>query len=218
MFCNSVEFANNTLIILILLGFCHIFVKTKHIIMNSPTVLSPESVCKAVSLDLRSQGITHEAAGKAIGKTRVAVSNILYRRKYFSKKMAELFSSEFGYNVDFLMHGKGELISEEENDLNSKALVWSDDPSFLSSALDILEALLRVSGNKELILAWSSYKNRDYDCFLNHLHNAEKMTNINYDLPDSVTMMVCFKSRVEKIIKVKSPNIENDLFDSDFLR
>lgn len=165
--------------------------------MDSNIIHSPEDVCKIVALDLRSKGITHEEAGKVIGKSRVAVSNILYRKKYLSKKIAELFSRAFGYNLDFLMYGRGEL-TQETIVLYSNKLQWSNDSSVLLSKIEVLEALLGVSGNSELIDAWSLFKKGDYDGFQAHLHNAEMETGITCSLPEGMTAIICRIVRVEK--------------------
>ena len=180
--------------------------------MGSSISHSPEAVCKIIALDLRSKGITHEEAGKAIGKSRVAVSNILYRKKYFSKKMAELFSRAFGYNLDFLMYGRGDL-TKETIASNSNKLQWSNDSRILISEIDILEALLGVSGNNELINAWSLFKKGDYDGFQAHLHNAEMETGLFYSLSEGMTSIVCSIVSVEKYnksTKISKEELEKD--------
>lgn len=159
-------------------------------------VKSPEEVCKAVALDLRAQGITHEEAGRRIGKTRNAVSNLLSRKARFSSKTADLFAREFGYNRDFLMYGKGTLRTDEENvvGLNGPEK-WDPDPLVLVSMMDICEGILRMTNMKNAKLAWTFFKLGDYDKFREYLTLLHEETGEDITVPESIARIICDRAR-----------------------
>lgn len=71
---------------------------------------SPEEVLKSVSADFKSRGVTHESAAKKMGYgSKQTLSNLLSSKKYLSGFQAKRFNEAFGYNMEFLMTGEGEL-------------------------------------------------------------------------------------------------------------
>ena len=162
-------------------------------------ITPPEEVCKAVSLDLRKRGITHEEAGKMIGKSRVSVSNLLYRKKYFSRNAAILFSDTFGHNKEFLTRGLGELVpSQTKSETKVIEWKWNKDPNSLLCVIEVLENLLSISDNTELLNAWKCFKNRDLDGFLEHLRFVENSTGVKFTVPIAIVNLVMAQSRVVK--------------------
>ena len=158
-------------------------------------VKTPEEVCKAVALDLRARNITHEEAGRRIGKTRNAVSNLLSRKARFSSKAAELFAREFGYDADYLMYGKGTLL------LNQDSIVvvkdpdkWSPDPLILVNMLDIATAILRMTGNQNAKKAWTYFRLGKYDEFQKQLKLLQEETGEPFRIDDSVAYLVCSRA------------------------
>lgn len=138
---------------------------------------TPEEVCRAVSLDLKSRGYTHEGIAKEIGKSRAIVANVLSSRKRFSKQMASLFSRAFNYNIGYLLFGEGEL--KARSTIKDFAFIPSVGKydgtmlhvSTLASLLDVAGGILRVIGDEEALKAWDSINNGDFDEFIEHMEN-----------------------------------------------
>ena len=120
--------------------------------------LSPAAICEAVSADFKQRKITHAAAAAAIGKTKGVVSVQLSGKKAFSKEMALLFSEAFGYRVEFLLYGKGEL----------KDAAPSRPSVSMVRLLDACETLLRASGNEEAVAAWDCLLSGDMEGYRKH--------------------------------------------------
>lgn len=73
---------------------------------------TPTEVLKTISADFKMRGETHESAAKKLGfKTRQSLSNILISKKYLSGHQAKKFKDAFGYNMNFLTNGEGELMT-----------------------------------------------------------------------------------------------------------
>ena len=82
---------------------------------------TPEEVLLAITVDYKMRGISHADAARMLGmKSRQALANILYAKRYLSEKQAMRFHMAFGYNTDFLTSGKGELIQKD------KSSNWTD--------------------------------------------------------------------------------------------
>lgn len=97
--------------------------------LHQVKLTDPAQVKKAVVEDLKAQHLSHYAIGEIIGFSRNTIANMLSNGQYFSLKQAVLFSLAFGYNRDFLMTGKGELL--DKNGLNLKRLA-SAKPDLLT--------------------------------------------------------------------------------------
>lgn len=70
---------------------------------------TPREVCDMVSDDLKNKGITRRSAAELLGVQAPVVSIQLSGKKYFGKKTAEKYSTQFGYNPVFLKTGIGYL-------------------------------------------------------------------------------------------------------------
>ncbi len=176
--------------------FLCIFAAQSLSIMDTKT---PEEVALAVSQDLRAKRITHEEAGRRIGKSRTAVSNLLSRKGRFSRDTAELFAREFGYSKDFLLYGKGSLFEAEEP-RNTKRL--ESDPLMMYMFLMVLEEILNVANNESATRAWGYFKQGDYESFIHYLELAEAESGRKFGFPYPIAQTVCEKM---KEFNTKSP-------------
>lgn len=69
-----------------------------------------EEVLRSVSADLKLRGVTHESAARKMGYgSKQTLSNLLSSKKYMSGYQAKKFHDAFGYNMEYLMSGEGEL-------------------------------------------------------------------------------------------------------------
>ena len=73
------------------------------------TVCDAVAICKAIAVDFKVKGLTHEAAASRLGCSKQTVSNQISGKKKFSLKSAQKYAETFGYNLEFLLFGKGEL-------------------------------------------------------------------------------------------------------------
>lgn len=71
--------------------------------------LSPKEVKRSVANDLKSKSISRATAAKTLGMGTQTYANLLSQQKYFSRKMAIRFHDKFGYSIEFLMTGIGDL-------------------------------------------------------------------------------------------------------------
>ena len=96
---------------------------------------TPREVCDMVSDDLKNKGITRRNAAELLGVQAPVVSIQLSGKKYFGKKTAEKYSSQFGYNPVFLKTGIGYLNNKPQLDaqLSSSRTPASRARSFTSS-------------------------------------------------------------------------------------
>ena len=67
------------------------------------------AICKAIAVDFKVKGLTHETAASQLGCSKQTVSNQISGKKKFSLKTAQRYAETFGYNLEFLLFGKGEL-------------------------------------------------------------------------------------------------------------
>lgn len=71
---------------------------------------TPEEVLKSVSTDFKLRGVTHDVAAEKMGYgSKQTLSNLLSSKKYLSGYQAKRFNEAFGYNMEYLMSGEGEL-------------------------------------------------------------------------------------------------------------
>lgn len=152
----------------------------------------PQDVCRAVALDLRARNLTHEEAGRQIGKSRTTVSNLLARKKMFSRHYADLFAETFGYSREFLLYGKGSLFPNDKV-ADSKQIgdEWAPDPKKLVTLLYSAVTFIRLSGNKNLTCAWMYFTKGQYNKFQYYLKLTQQETGEKYTMPDSIQRFVC---------------------------
>ena len=81
------------------------------------TPSSPEEVLRKISSDFKNKGITHaDAAEKLEFNSKQTLTNLLSSKKYLSKKQALLFHYTFGYDIDYLTTGVGDLFGPTNKD------------------------------------------------------------------------------------------------------
>lgn len=104
--------------------------------MNFPIMskATPEEVLKAVSTDFKLRGISQETAAKMMNYgSRQTLSNLLSSKKYMSGYHAKQFNEAFGYNMEYLMSGEGELLPKILSDASSIDPIryhHSEDPHY----------------------------------------------------------------------------------------
>jgi len=76
--------------------------------------LSPKEVKRSVTNDLKSKSISRAIAADILGMGTQTYANLLSQQKYFSRKMAIRFHEKFGYSIEFLMTGIGDLLPVPE--------------------------------------------------------------------------------------------------------
>ena len=72
------------------------------------------AICKAIAVDFKVKGLTHEAAASRLGCSKQTVSNQISGKKKFSLKSVRKYAETFGYNLKFLLFGKGELNGSQQ--------------------------------------------------------------------------------------------------------
>jgi len=117
----------------------------------------PEEVLRAVSIDFKLRGMTHETAAEKMGfRSKQTLSNLLSSKKYLSGYQARRFNEAFGYNMEFLMRSEGQLIHHEVNFkelISELAIKNSSADMVINSVESILLADCLRSGEKEWITA-----------------------------------------------------------------
>lgn len=77
---------------------------------------TPQEVCRMVSADLKVKGITRSQAASRLGVQAPVVTIQLSGKKYFGDKVANKYSTVFGYNPIFLKTGIGYLNADASLD------------------------------------------------------------------------------------------------------
>ena len=76
---------------------------------NMSDVCTAAEICQAIAADFKMRGLTHETAAEKLETTKQTVSNQISGKKKFSVKTAQKYSEAFGYSLEFLLFGKGNL-------------------------------------------------------------------------------------------------------------
>lgn len=103
--------------------------------MLNEKTYTPAEVAERVKRDLRARGPLFEAA-QQIGISATALSNHLNGKRYLTAKQARIFHNAFGYSVEFLVSGKGELMAEDARFLNPDGI---EVPDTLENNADLFE-------------------------------------------------------------------------------
>ncbi len=152
---------------------------------------TPEEVFRAISADLRQQGLTHDDAAKQLGyKSRQSLSNLLSSKKYLSGLQAIKFHKAFGYNPDFLMKGEGEL--KDDNTLRYESYSESNAKDVLTSAPGASELGLLRSYFRRIIEAWGN------PFALNVLSSYQLFESCG-DVPTLMALMADIESNLQKL-------------------
>ena len=125
------------------------------------TVCDAAAICKAIAVDFKVKGLTHETAAGKLGCSKQTVSNQISGKKKFSLKTAQKYAEVFGYNLDFLLFGKGELNTCQTN-VNSKDVATTVpvrnevSASISVKQLKQIRNLLRVLNNNDACNAFDA--------------------------------------------------------------
>lgn len=111
---------------------------------------TPEEVLKSVSADFKLRGVTHEVAAEKLGYgSKQTLSNLLSSKKYLSGYQAKRFNDAFGYNMEFLMSGKGELQPYRDADGSSPTFIDDTIEGDIQLMLSWIHTLLEKQDNDE---------------------------------------------------------------------
>lgn len=72
-----------------------------------------EQITKEIKADLTKRGLTIKDAGEMLGKSLAAMSGLLSGKFPISRKTAQLLSDAFGYNVNYMLTGEGDLFGDD---------------------------------------------------------------------------------------------------------
>ena len=124
-------------------------------------IVDAAAICKAVAVDFKMKGLTHEMAASQLGCSKQTVSNQISGKKKFSLKSAQKYAETFGYNLEFLLFGKGELNGCPTN-VNSKDVATTVpvrnevSASISVKQLKQIRSLLRVLNNNDACNAFDA--------------------------------------------------------------
>lgn len=123
----------------------------------------PEEVLRSVIADFKLRGVTHEIAAEKMGyKSKQTLSNLLSSKKYLSGYQARKFNEAFGYNMDFLMSGEGQLIHNEKN-FKEQISELAIKNSSADMVINSVEAILLVDCLRSEEKEWITATNCDDD-------------------------------------------------------
>ena len=130
------------------------------------TVCDAAAICKAIAVDFKVKGLTHETAAGKLGCSKQTVSNQISGKKKFSLKTAQKYAEVFGYNLDFLLFGKGELnaclTNVNSKDVATTVPVRNEVSASISvKQLKQIRNLLRVLNNNDACNAFEAVLNGD---------------------------------------------------------
>ena len=162
---------------------------------------STAEICEAIALDFKKRKLTHQEVARIIGKTKSSVSNQISGKKPFSKGMAELFADAFGYSIDFLLYGKGDL--HQSGYIYSTYTVSSIvadrlDPNMTPYLLEAADSLIHLANNKEVIDIWDALICGDFEQYKNLLSSFIKETPFQ---PISMVTAKLLCDRISTVLK-----------------
>lgn len=149
---------------------------------------TPEEVNRNVALTLKSRRISQQHAGDLIGKSRAIISNQLSSKRYFSKQLASLFSSAFGFQINYLLYGTGDLLNKQAiHDLVEVPTAGpkSDEgteAAIMASLIDIAENIIRIQGDNDALAAWHAVSRGDFEDYKRHMKSlSESHGGVTYN-------------------------------------
>ena len=124
-------------------------------------VYDAAAICKAIAVDFKVKGLTHETAASQLECSKQTVSNQISGKKKFSLKTAQRYAETFGYNLEFLLFGKGELNGSSSGLVSvdeAPSVQESDECSASISVkqLNQIQDLLRVLNNNDACNAFDA--------------------------------------------------------------
>ena len=118
------------------------------------------AICKAIAVDFKVKGLTHETAAGQLGCSKQTVSNQISGKKKFSLKTAQKYAETFGYNLEFLLFGKGELNGSQQItsviEVESKASDEEPTVAELKKQVRLARRLFRIMNNPDAIAAFEA--------------------------------------------------------------
>ena len=126
----------------------------------STGVYDAAAICKAIAVDFKVKGLTHETAAGQLGCSKQTVSNQISGKKKFSLKTAQKYAETFGYNLEFLLFGKGELNGSQQItsviEVESKASDEEPTVAELKKQVRLARRLFRIMNNPDAIAAFEA--------------------------------------------------------------
>ena len=123
-------------------------------------VCDAAAICKAIAVDFKVKGLTHETAASQLGCGKQTVSNQISGKKKFSLKTAQKYAETFGYNLEFLLFGKGELNGSQQItsviEVESKASDEEPTVAELKKQVRLARRLFRIMNNPDAIAAFEA--------------------------------------------------------------
>ena len=118
------------------------------------------AICKAIAVDFKVKGLTHEAAASRLGCSKQTVSNQISGKKKFSLKSVQKYAETFGYNLKFLLFGKGELNGSQQmtSVIDIELKTSDEEPSVaeLKRQVRLARRLFRIMNNPDAIEAFEA--------------------------------------------------------------
>ena len=124
-------------------------------------VYDAAAICKAIAVDFKVKGLTHETAAGQLGCSKQTVSNQISGKKKFSLKTAQKYAETFGYNLEFLLFGKGELNGSSSGLISVDEVPSVRDSDECSTSISVkqlkqIRNLLRVLNNNDACNAFDA--------------------------------------------------------------
>lgn len=158
---------------------------------------TPEEVLKSVSADFKLRGVTHETAAQKMGYgSKQTLSNLLSSKKYMSGYQAKKFNEAFGYNMEYLMSGEGELQPYRGADGSSLLGQMAFEHGF--NSITFIDGT--IEGDIQLMLSW-------IHSLLERQHNEEGL---------AVLAEVYRYSQARKVIKQRMRGYKGEFYDMEF--
>ncbi len=175
---------------------------------------SPQNVLDAIKADFKARGLTITSAATIMGmKNRQTLSNIFSRHqnRFMTEKQARRFVEAFGYEIDYLCHGWGELIMDPDEFLDQVfediTIVPQDIElcgkemllDLINEASQIIDATLMPDAKK----AWRSLLNKDEDSYrdaVNEITSRLKADNVPVHYSGIFGYMFFQRQNKDKII------------------
>ena len=128
-------------------------------------VYDAAAICKAIAVDFKVKGLTHETAASQLGCSKQTVSNQISGKKKFSLKTAQRYAETFGYNLEFLLFGKGELNGTQPLnsvvDVEQKTSEVEPTVAELKKQVRLARRLFRIMNNPDAIAAYEAVMSGD---------------------------------------------------------
>ena len=153
--------------------------------------LTLKEVCQEIRDDFKNRRITQQFAADLLGTTKQTVANQLSGKKKFSSQMAKKFSEKFGYSLEWLLFGEGQMY---KNGMGAGGFNADGLPYYYLSNVDELvkegrklraaERLIEILNNKVAISAFRAFMTGNYEEYEELCSILE--SDYAYNIPQSV--------------------------------